>query len=83
MLSGDATHYARLPFYQQVLVGLLVPPIIAAVLCLRIKGLGEALGTSNKKIVRNATDWVAFVSFVAAGYAVMISVFAYAHFAHH
>jgi hypothetical protein len=34
-------------------------------------------------MIRNATDSVAFLSFMGLGYAVMISIFIYAHYARH
>ena len=75
-----ATPYPPAPLYQQVLIGVLGPPIGSAVLCLIFKARGAALGTSNSRVVRNATDWVAFVAFTACGYAVFTAIAIYAHF---
>jgi hypothetical protein len=83
MIDGDAVTYAPLPFYQQVLVVLIVPPITTSVLCLWIKVTGKMLGTSNTRAVRNTTDRVAFLTFLSLSYAVLISIMIYAHYSHH
>ena len=80
MIIGNAVHYAPLPLYQQVLVVLLAPPVLVSIFFLRIKGLGKTFGTSNTKMIQNATDWVAFITFLSLSYALGISTLIYAHF---
>jgi hypothetical protein len=45
--------------------------------------LGKELRTSDKRIVRNATDWVAFWSFTILGWALFAFIMVYAHYRHH
>ena len=78
-----ATPYPPAPLYLRVLIGIFGPPIMSAVLCLMFKARGKALGTSNSRVVRNASDWVAFVAFTACGYAVFIANAIYAHIRYH
>jgi hypothetical protein len=82
-MYADLLNVTPAPLYQRILIMLLVPPLGAAFLCLRIKGMGKELGTSKTKMVRNATDWTAFLAFTITGYIVAISVMILAHYQHH
>jgi len=77
------TPFQPAPLYQRMLIGILGPPIGSAILCLMFKAKGQALGTSNSRIVRNASDWIAFVAFTACGYAMFIAIAVYAYIRYH
>ena len=77
------TEGALLPFYQQVLILLFAPPIVATIFCLRMKILGKEFGIPKTRLIRNTTDWVAFLSFSIAGYVVLISIMIFAHYWRH
>jgi hypothetical protein len=66
---------------QLIWLGALFPPTMAAVFCLLTKARGAASGSSNSRWIRNASDWVAFLTWTAFGYAVLFFALIYAHFA--
>ena len=72
--------YPPAPLYQQVLFGVFMPPIMSAVLCFLIKARGRAFGTSNSRVVRNASDRVAFLTFTIYLYVVVIGLSIYYKF---
>ena len=82
-MIGDQAGGTPLPLYQLVLSGLFGPQIAAAAFCLRIIGLGKEYGTPMTRMVRNATDWVAFWSFTAGIYAIFIACAVDAYFRRH
>jgi hypothetical protein len=49
MINRITGNYSPYPFYQQHLVALLAPRIVASILCLRIKGLGNPLELLRRK----------------------------------
>jgi len=69
--------YPPAPLYQQVLIGVFMPPIASAVLCLIFKARGEASGTSNSRVVRNTSDRVAFLTFTIYFYVLVIGLAIY------
>jgi hypothetical protein len=75
----SAPPYPGAPLYQQVLLCVFVPPILSAVLCLLTKARGKGLGTSNSKWIRNASDWVAYLTFSAFFYVLFIAIILFAH----
>ncbi len=83
MLNNLSTGGTPLPLYQLVLLGILLPPVMASILCLVFKIRATGLKTLNSRIVQNTTDWVAFLSFTAAGYVIVIMALVEAHFSSH
>lgn len=80
MIIVNAPCAAALPTSQLILFVVLFPPIFAAIFCLLTKARGIASGTSNSRWIRNASDWVAFFTWTAFGYAILIVMVIYAHF---
>lgn len=62
-----------LPFYQQVLLAVIGPPIMTGIWWL----LAGGLATSKNSVVRNSTDRVAFVTILLLTYFIMISITLY------
>ena len=81
MLDWSKPSYPLPPLYQQVLVVVLVPPIMSAILCLLIKAREKMFGTSDSRVVRNASDRIAFLTFTVYFYVMAISIAIYAHYA--
>jgi hypothetical protein len=81
MLDWAKPPYPLPPLYQQVLIVVLMPPIMSAILCFLIKARGKMSGTSNSRVVRNASDRVAFLTFTIYFYVMAILIAIYAHYA--
>jgi hypothetical protein len=72
--------YPPAPLYEQVLIGVFMPPIMSAFLCLMMKLRGKEFGTSNSRVVRNSSDWVAFLTFTGYFYVLVIGLTIYYRF---
>jgi hypothetical protein len=81
LLDRAKPHHPLPPLYQQVLIVVLAPPIMSAMLCFLIKARGRMFGTSNSRVVRNASDRIAFLTFTVYFYVMAISIAIYAHYA--
>jgi hypothetical protein len=66
---------------QLTLFGVISGPVVAGLFCLLTKARGKALGTSDSRWIRNASDWVAFFTWTGFVYAIWIAMAIYAHFA--
>jgi hypothetical protein len=81
LLDWSKPHYPLPVLYQQVLIVVLMPPIMSATFCFLIKARGKMSGTSNLRVVRNASDRIAFLTFTVYFYVMAISIAIYAHYA--